>query len=1189
MNKKELQKRLNQPYSQENWKDVVDFVFPNVSELSSNQSLPIEAKHQDKIESFKQLGNVRLNDGKNLALFELKLKENVNIIRNRVALNDIVSSYIDQEQIHGVLSIFEQGKEDYRFTFSARSSAFDEEAGDFVTKKTDTKRYTYVLGKNESCRTAAERFYQLSEEKDEADINTIQHAFSVETLSKTFFKEYKQQYELFVEYLTQRPNYYTAIFDNNDKAIRDWVKLLLGRLVFIKFVQKKGWLGIPASESGWRNGNYRFVEESFEKFEHQDNFYSTFLNPLFFEGFDTPNRPNDVFSLTNTKVPFLSGGLFDNEDPKTKLINFPKAYFEGLFEFLERYNFTIDENDTALDREVGIDPEMLGHIFENLLEDNKDKGAFYTPKEIVRYMCQESLIEYLKTYLKGQKQWSSDETKQKELEDSLHKFVTLKEAAGVIDLDATLAMALKVVKICDPAIGSGAFPMGLLNEIFQLVHKLYEASPDKVGDIWEMKTWQPDTVKLNIIQQSIYGVDIEKGAVDTARLRFWLSLIVDSDEPHALPHLDYKIVVGDSLLSKLENTVINIDWNLKEDSNEKDLFGKTKAKQYNAFSAENESINKLLLKQISEKQKQVFEPDSDDEKLGLGIRNLKIDLLKNQLELMIKTQGLVNKPEVSSKNLKKQTELWLKTLEWKELINKLNQMRKGAKTPLAFFDWKLDFPEVLNEEIAPNKGFDIVIGNPPYFQIQKLDKNYKEELQKEDFQTFTRTGDIYCLFYEKGFHLLKDKGTLVYITSNKWMKGGYGKGLRKFFTQINSNEIINLGPSIFHSATVDTNIYIGRNEPFKNEVKGISVKKRKEVLQLSKEDFIPIKNPNEEAWIVLDEIDLSIAKSFEANGKPLKEWSLKINFGIKTGFNEAFIINQAKRDELVKKEAKSDEIIKPILKGREIQRYYAEWSDDYIINTHNGVKELDILPIDINEYVTIKDYLESENLWYKVQNRQDQGDTPYNLRNCAYLNEFKKEKVIWKRIGSIMRFAYSNEEIYCLDSTCIATGEKIKYLTAILNSKPGLYQLIKTSPQTGTGDQIISVQALAPLFVHYPDSETEEKFNILVDYIIFIKKQKEPIIKGIENQMISKLFETVVDMMAFELYFEKHMKEKQIDVLKFIDFPELNSQMKIHEIKKIIEQQYAHLNKTDNQIRNRILLSTTRSPDIINRITLATV
>jgi hypothetical protein len=486
-------------------------------------------------------------------------------------------------------------------------------------------------------------------------------------------------------------------------------------------------------------------------------------------------------------------------------------------------------------------------------------------------------------------------------------------------------------------------------------------------------------------------------------------------------------------------------------------------------------------------------------------------------------------------------------------------------------------------DVFEQGGFDVMIGNPPYIQLQKMGKE-TDILQEAGFETFARTGDIYCLFYEKGFDLLKKGGTLTYITSNKWMRGGYGKSLRNYFTKVNTQKILNLGPGIFHSATVDTNIYVGTKEPFDNQVKGISIENRFDISFLKDDELIPMQDVNEDAWVVLDEADLKISRAFEKYGKPLKDWEIKINFGIKTGFNEAFIIDQAKRDELVAKDPKADELVRPILKGREIEKYYAEWSKDFIINTHNGVKEINLEPIDVNEYPSIKKHFESDELWDRVKIRQDQGITPYNLRNCAYLFEFKKEKVIWKRIGSIMRFAYSNEEMYCLDSTCIATGEKIKYLTAVLNSRAGLYQLFKTSPQTGTGDQIISVQALEPLLVHYPSNEVEAKFNLMVDYILFIKKQKAPILEKVSNETISRIFEDIVDQMVYELYFEDHMMEQKIDVMQFINFEDITKLSSESDRVNLIQKKYYEFNQKDNELRNRLLLSYTRSPDIIKRI-----
>jgi len=776
MDKKDLQKKLSQTYSTENWQEIVKFVFPNVSLREKPAVLDVEARFQDIVESFKQLGDVRLHDGKTLALLELKVKENVNLIRNRVRLNEVVSSVIDTENANGVLSIFEKGTDDYRFTFSARGSEFDEEGGDFVTTKTDTKRFTYVLGKNESCKTPAQRFYDLSEHKDKADIKAIEDAFSVEKLSKLFFKEYKDQYNAFVNYMMQTPSIFTAIYSNDDKAIRDFVKILLGRIIFIKFVQKKGWMGVDAASKKWIDGDYRFLENGFAYFKHQDLFYSTFLEPLF-DALDEPNRPNDIFAVTNSRVPYLSGGLFELEDKKTKNINFPAKYFNDLFEFLDRYNFTIDENDTN-DHEVGIDPEMLGHIFENLLEDNKDKGAFYTPKEIVRYMCQESLKEYLKTSLQNNKQWPTDATEAAAFEQALHNFVTKKEAGGIIEFEETIARALKDVKICDPAIGSGAFPMGLLNEIFQLVHKLHDANKDKVERVWELQGWQPNLVKQNIIQNSIYGVDIEKGAVDVARLRFWLSLIVDEPEPKALPHLEYKIVVGNSLVSKLDQTIIDIDWEVQNNNSfvETDLFGKPKPKQFNAFEVENDEKQKQLLKEISAKQKLVFDPNSDEEKLSLEIRNLKIDLLVNQLDAMVKTKGVIAKPIGTGKNIKAQTELWLETIGWKQQIEKLQKLRKDTKGVLHFFDWKLDFPEIMNEQVTDKVGFDIVIGNPPYISAVTMSRDIEtKNYFKKIFPTATGSYDLYLLFILLGSKLSSQNGNYSWIIPNKFLVSDYAK------------------------------------------------------------------------------------------------------------------------------------------------------------------------------------------------------------------------------------------------------------------------------------------------------------------------------------------------------------------------------------------------------------------------------
>ena len=786
MEQEELRGLLNKKYKRENWEKIINGVFPNVSILQAPQEIPHD---NDKITSFKNLGEIRLQDGKFLKLFEIHVAENVKIRYNKVELRNLVAKLIDQENMHGVLAIYEQGEEDYRFTFTAKTTEFNMEEGDFETQETDHKRYTYLLGENETCRTASERLYQLADKKDKMTINDVQDAFSVEKLSKQFFDEYKERYLDFVQYITgkrqiKRDNKWTeevmhephallqSAFNGNESHVRDFVKLMLGRLVFIQFLQKKRWMGVPAEDIGWETGDPNFIHNAFRNFEHKEIFYSQFLEPLFYDALGKSDSGNQIFHLTNTKVPYLNGGLFEKKEYEKGIVDFPSSYFENLFGFFDRYNFTIDENDPE-EHAIGIDPEMLGSIFENLLEDNKDKGAFYTPKFIVHYMCQESLTEYLKTALREKNQWPEEKQKAEKLEENLKNFVKKKEAGGIIDFDKSIATALRDVKICDPAIGSGAFPIGLLNEISQCIYVLHDISPDTVGKIWDIDSWKPNEVKKYIIQNSIYGVDIEQGAVDIARLRFWLSLIIDEPEPTALPNLEYKIVEGNSLLSKFEDEVININWNLKDTSH--GLFGDAIAQK-----------NKQILNQISSKQKQFFEPANDKKKLGSEIRNIKIDLLINQLELMVQKANMPNEPKSSDfKNRKefiKATDIYLNSQRWEKLINKLKYIKKNPNVSLEFFDWKLDFPEVMNESVADKVGFDIVIGNPPFVRADnpEIAQLREDIIASGEYNTLWEKWDLIIPFYERSLKLLNKNGTHVFIASDAITTSKYAQLLQEW-------------------------------------------------------------------------------------------------------------------------------------------------------------------------------------------------------------------------------------------------------------------------------------------------------------------------------------------------------------------------------------------------------------------------
>ena len=550
MNKELLKEYLSSRY--QGWSSFLNNVifpifgendFEDGFETELLESQP-ERKHLAEvtgIRSIKQIGMIYVGV-EPLQIFDVTVNDRVMMERNRVNIQRLIRTVMDQFSCAFMLFHYEDDTRwDWRFTYCRKSGNKEE--------TTDSKRYTFLLGPGQSCRTATDNFMALYDKRSSLEIKDIEDAFNVEALSKEFFGKYKTQYETFVNYMVDPTNGMRQHFidkdfdrtgmtadkirDREEKPIRDYVKKLLGRIVFLHFLQKKGWLGVPAGKE-WGEGDRDFMLNIFKKANEsqKENFLDEILEGLFAEGLDRDrSAQGDLYDtkvegFRNCRIPYLNGGLFERDILDKKPSHFPASYFDGLLTMLSQYNFTIDENDPN-DAEVGVDPEMLGRIFENLLEDNKDKGAFYTPKEIVQYMCRESLIAYLQT------------DQREEDKECIRLFVTTHDASLLGDLKEGIDQKLCNVKICDPAIGSGAFPMGLLRELFFCRSAIEPNIMENAANI-----------KRHIIQNNIYGVDIERGAVDIARLRFWLSLIVDEKSPEALPNLDFKIMQGNSLLEQ---------------------------------------------------------------------------------------------------------------------------------------------------------------------------------------------------------------------------------------------------------------------------------------------------------------------------------------------------------------------------------------------------------------------------------------------------------------------------------------------------------------------------------------------------------------------------------------------------------------------------------------------------------------
>ena len=765
MNKESLKEYLSSRY--QGWSSFLNnVIFPIFgeddfedgfeTELLESQPERRQLAEATGIRSIKQVGMMYVGV-EPLQIFDVTVSDRVMMEHNRVNIQRLIRAVMDQFSCAFMLFHYEDDTRwDWRFTYCRKSGNKEE--------STDSKRYTFLLGPGQSCRTATDNFIALYDKRNSLEIKDIENAFNVEALSKEFFGKYKAQYEAFVNYMVDPTNGMRQHFidtgfdhtgmaadkirDREEKPIRDYVKKLLGRIVFLHFLQKKGWLGVPASKE-WGEGDRDFMLNIFKNANERqkENFLDDILEDLFTEGLDR-NRSDQgdlydtkVEGFRNCRIPYLNGGLFERDILDKKPSHFPASYFNGLLTMLSQYNFTIDENDPN-DAEVGVDPEMLGRIFENLLEDNKDKGAFYTPKEIVQYMCRESLIAYLQTDMRG------------EDKECIRQFVTTHDASQLGELKEYIDQKLYDVKICDPAIGSGAFPMGLLRELFFCRSAIEPNIVENAANI-----------KRHIIQNNIYGVDIERGAVDIARLRFWLSLIVDEKSPEALPNLDFKIMQGNSLLEQYKGVDLSTMTEKKIGAGESLTFF--------------DSMLDIYRKNLRDKLTEYYACPEHDKKMQL--RKDIADIVKQELV----EQGI--------------------HIDFEDMDLSANSQ---------FFLWHTWFHDVFSR---PSKeGFDIVIGNPPYGA--KYDNQTKRYYKNTYVTANSIRGlqkgslDTYTLFIELGYNLLRKNGSFAYIvpislTSSDSLTGVHRILLGNCDTIHISSYAVRPKP-VFENAVVNTSILL---------------------------------------------------------------------------------------------------------------------------------------------------------------------------------------------------------------------------------------------------------------------------------------------------------------------------------------------------------------------------------------------
>ncbi len=1179
MTVQQIRQLFGQRYHQAAWKQFLGETFR--ADIPTNPEKLLDINQDIAVEALR-LGTLTLNENgaeRSIAVYDVTLAEGVVLERNRVGLRNLLRKY--WRGVDGAFITYHKPESPrWRFSYVSELTGFDAEGEQFLTK-TEPKRFTYVLGEGESVRTAAERFAQLAQKRTTATLDDVKEAFSVEKLSDEFFDKYKDHYQNFVQFLTGTrlvkrgnkweeqtvgsPNtQFASVFNGNAKDVRDFCKKLLGRIVFLYFLQKKGWLGAPVQGS-WQDGDRNFLHNLFNEAEHKGIFYSEYLAKLFF---DTLNkrRDGDLVELLPgkpCKIPYLNGGLFEEDNPKYRGLVFQQELFRNLFAFFDEYNFTIYEDDPD-DQTVAVDPEMLGHIFENLLEDNKDKGAYYTPKEIVHYMCRESLIEYLATYFerkgytittaptndfapnpeqsalfslnearKGQMMFepepapapvktaaaNANEIDRTIIEKLLKKQLDDTDKQAVLRHAAEFHDALDAVKICDPAIGSGAFPMGLLQEIFAAKQMLW------LFEHGSTTTFPASDVKLGIIQNSIYGVDIEKGAVDIARLRFWLSLVVDEQEPKPLPNLDYKIVVGNSLVSKLGEEIIDIDWST--DTTKNGLYGA-------GFIAERTRI----LNAIGKEQQDFFAPDSNKKALAEDIRRLKIDLLVNQLRFMVATKGRESKPTDTGRNATQQTAHYLQTLGWKQHIKTLERLKEKPHEPLHFFDWKLDFPEVMNPDVAQTVGFDIVIGNPPYMRIQgirQVDSNFADKIGKW-FQSATGSFDLYVLFTEKGLKLAKADGILNFIMPIKWINSAFGKGLRQVIQdQKAANKIISFEAfQVFNASTYtglqwfkresNTLNYLQLDRDLPNTVELGNYLNR-----LSQNDFnlYDQHSLHKKAWTLTDNHAEKILQKIKQ--QPLKAQNIfeKIFTGLQTSKDSVYFIMNAQSDgktivgysrELDKQVTLELALVKPLLKGDQVHRYEKLSTNNYVIfpyKLENGnailYTETEIKQLFPKGYAYLKE--NEESLRYR-ENGRFNNDTWYQFGRSQGILFEGKPKLICPDICLGGNYTFDDKGKFYSTTTLYGyiKHEKInlsyEFLIGLFNSNLVWYFLQNTGTILANNYFRFMPRYVNEVPICKPNKNQEQKIVSIVNQIISQKT------KGVDTTDL----EQQIDTLVYKLY-----------------------------------------------------------------------
>jgi hypothetical protein len=1153
-----------------------------------------------------KLGEAEYLNSDELLVFSCKYIGELSERNSKKRQFEIAKKVLKEDFKDGAVFVFYDDQGKFRFSFIRKNY------GDQDHKYTPWRRFTYFVDPDRYNKTFKKRVGEC----DFSSLDEIQTSFSVEPLSKNFYKELSHWYFWSISQV-EFPN------DNNQDKYTlhaNAMIRLITRVIFVWFMKQKK---LVPDDLFQKNKIDQLIN-------YDDNtgstYYKAILQNLFFATLNTPielgrkfvNRQYGVqgfyrysrfikdqekFLRLMETVPFLNGGLFENLDridtqSKSEVridcfsdrrvnetrLKVPDYLFfgtseadleetlgngykhikvQGLIDILSQYDFTIDEN-TPYDQEVALDPELLGMVFENLLASynpetqntaRKESGSFYTPRPIVDYMVEESLAQQIAT------------DTGLNLQD-IRLIFGANDEQPLKDLKARKAVIQSIsnLKIIDPACGSGAFPMGALQK---MVHALSKLDPDnklwrasqkerlmketfnafentdlenlkqQIDDIFDNELNDADYArKLYLIENCLYGLDIQPIAMQISKLRFFISLLVEQKIDRskenfgilALPNLETKFVAANSLI-KLKKPV-------------SDQAGR---------------VNTMFIK------------------------NLKIEKKEKELEKVRHQYFIARTPKTKEKRRK----------EDESIRSEISEMLK-------YDGWNLDEahkisawdpfnPNQLSEWFDPVwmfgvQGFDIVIGNPPYISLQRMPDT--KALASAKYDTYEKTGDLYSLFYERGIELLTPNGFLCYITSNKWINANYGKSTRKYLlSKSNPITLIDFAKvKIFESATVFVNILLTQRHKNQNKLEACAIGgdhlPKQHLRDYFDQNKITLRDLDDNIWKVNNAIAQNINTYIEKVGTPLKDWNeIEFYAGIKTGSNKAFHITEEIKNELVEEDPNSLKAIKKLLRGKDIKRWGYTYANLYTLfipwhfplhNDPNITGSSELAEKTFREqFPAIYDYL---SLFKEELSARNQAETGiryewYALQRFGadFYEQYEQPKIVWMEISDRANYAYDENEMYITNSAYFLSGGNLKYILAILNSKVADFYLFQVTATIAGGRKRYTKQYVEQIPIPQISEDHQVPFVKIVDYLLELKRHVD--LKG-QKVMINH-FEQVLNAMVYELYFEELVKEKRYDIIKLvISLPEIKSEDNLSLLRKTYEE----TSQKNHPIRESIFL-----------------